>query len=141
MTAERGAHFHPTVGSVIPIGFTTSHPRDGTQCFETQSPTSCSSKVEDEDYSPSPLLMSHCIFQISYGSPSAIPVAGALLFPPPLPHYFPYLFSTRLHVAQISLFDGQVWELLRMGSSPPSPSFTLEEPPHLPYERVIHLGV
>jgi hypothetical protein len=26
-TAERGARFHPTVGSVIPIGFTTSHPR------------------------------------------------------------------------------------------------------------------
>jgi hypothetical protein len=26
-TAERGARFHPTVGSAIPIGFTTSHPR------------------------------------------------------------------------------------------------------------------
>jgi hypothetical protein len=26
-TAERGARFHPTVGSVTPNGFTTSHPR------------------------------------------------------------------------------------------------------------------
>jgi hypothetical protein len=148
VTAERGAHFHPIVGSLIPIGFTTSHPRAGPQCFETQSTTSHSLKVNDEDYFPSPLLITHCIFQSSYGSPSAILVTGALLCPlqpppPQLPHYFPCLFSVRFHVAQISLFNGQVWELLRMGSSPPppSPSFTLEEPPHLPYERVIHLGV
>jgi hypothetical protein len=26
-TAERGAHFHPTVGLTNPNGFTTSHPR------------------------------------------------------------------------------------------------------------------
>jgi hypothetical protein len=26
-TAERGARFHPTVGSATPSGFTTSHPR------------------------------------------------------------------------------------------------------------------
>jgi hypothetical protein len=26
-TAERGARFHPTVGSATPNGFTTSHPR------------------------------------------------------------------------------------------------------------------
>jgi hypothetical protein len=26
-TAERGARFHPTVGSTTPNGFTTSHPR------------------------------------------------------------------------------------------------------------------
>ena len=26
-TAERSARFHPTIGSAIPIGFTTSHPR------------------------------------------------------------------------------------------------------------------
>jgi hypothetical protein len=26
-TAERGARFHPTVGSANPNGFTTSHPR------------------------------------------------------------------------------------------------------------------
>jgi hypothetical protein len=25
-TAERGARFHPTIGSVTPNGFTTSHP-------------------------------------------------------------------------------------------------------------------
>jgi hypothetical protein len=29
-TVERGAHFHPTIGSMIPIGFTSSHPRDET---------------------------------------------------------------------------------------------------------------
>ena len=26
-TAERGAHFHPTVGLATPSGFTTSHPQ------------------------------------------------------------------------------------------------------------------
>jgi hypothetical protein len=26
-TAERGAHFHPTIGSVTPNGFITGHPR------------------------------------------------------------------------------------------------------------------
>jgi hypothetical protein len=26
-TAERGARFHPTVGSTTPSGFTTGHPR------------------------------------------------------------------------------------------------------------------
>jgi hypothetical protein len=26
-TAERGARFHPTIGSTTPNGFTTSHPR------------------------------------------------------------------------------------------------------------------
>jgi hypothetical protein len=29
-TAERGDRFHPTVGSMTPSGFTTSHPRDET---------------------------------------------------------------------------------------------------------------
>jgi hypothetical protein len=29
-TAERGAHFHQTVGSMTPNVFTTSHPRDET---------------------------------------------------------------------------------------------------------------
>jgi hypothetical protein len=29
-TAERGARFHPTIGSATPSGFTTSHPRDET---------------------------------------------------------------------------------------------------------------
>jgi hypothetical protein len=53
-TAERGARFHPTVGSVTPNGFTTSHPRARPRCFEIQSPTSSSTEVKDEGYSPSP---------------------------------------------------------------------------------------
>jgi hypothetical protein len=32
-TAERGARFHPTVGSVTPNGFTTSHPRARPRCL------------------------------------------------------------------------------------------------------------
>jgi hypothetical protein len=32
--AERGAHFHPTVGSTTPKGFTTSHPRSETTMLE-----------------------------------------------------------------------------------------------------------
>jgi hypothetical protein len=31
--AERGAHFHPTIGVVTPSGFTTSHPRAETMMF------------------------------------------------------------------------------------------------------------
>jgi hypothetical protein len=31
-TAERGAHFHPTIGSVTPNGFTTDHPRAKPRC-------------------------------------------------------------------------------------------------------------
>jgi hypothetical protein len=27
VTTRRSAHFHPTIGSVTPNGFTTSHPR------------------------------------------------------------------------------------------------------------------
>jgi hypothetical protein len=53
-TAERGACFHPTIGSVTPNGFTTSHPRGRPRCFEIQSPTSSSTKFKDEGYSPSP---------------------------------------------------------------------------------------
>jgi hypothetical protein len=36
-TAERGARFHPTVGSATPNGFTTSHPRARPRCCETES--------------------------------------------------------------------------------------------------------
>ena len=53
-TAERGAHFHPTVGSVTPNGFTTIHPQARPRCFEIQSPTSSSTEIKDEGYSPSP---------------------------------------------------------------------------------------
>jgi hypothetical protein len=68
-TAERGARFHPTVGSATPKGFTTSHPRARPRCFETQSLTSRSSEVQDEGYSPSPLLITLCISRSSSGSP------------------------------------------------------------------------
>jgi hypothetical protein len=36
-TAERGACFHPTIGSVTPNGFTTGHPRARPRCSERES--------------------------------------------------------------------------------------------------------
>jgi hypothetical protein len=53
-TVEMGDRFHPTVGSVTPNGFTTSHPRARPGCFEVQSPTCISTEIKDEGYSPSP---------------------------------------------------------------------------------------
>jgi hypothetical protein len=53
-TAERGARFHPIVGSVTPNEFTTSHPRARPRCYVIQSLTSISMEVKDEGYSPSP---------------------------------------------------------------------------------------
>jgi hypothetical protein len=52
-TTERGSHFHPTIGSVTPKRFTTSHPQARPRCFEVQSPASSSIEIKDEGYSPS----------------------------------------------------------------------------------------
>jgi hypothetical protein len=136
--AERGAHFHPTIGSVIPTGFTTSHPQARPRCFETQSPTSSSTKVKDEGYSSSPLLMTLYIFQSSSSSPSSIPVARALL----CPLLSTLLFYARLRVARISLSMVRPESFYGWAVHPPlHPSFTLEEPPHLPSWWVIHSRV
>jgi hypothetical protein len=89
-TAERGSCFPPTVGSVTPNGFITSHPRGRPRCFETQSLTSRLSEVKDEFYSPSSLLMTHYIFLSSSSSPSAI-----FLSPPP-PHTAFLAFSSKV---------------------------------------------
>jgi hypothetical protein len=100
--AERGARFHPTVGSVIPTGFTTSHPRARPRCFETQSPTSSSMEVKDEGYSPSPLFMTLCIFGVPL---VLLPrfLSHALSLPPPPSTLLSLPFSCRLRVARISL--------------------------------------
>jgi hypothetical protein len=138
VTAERGARFHPTIGSVIPIGFSTSHPRAGPRCFETQYSTSHSLEVEDEGYSPSPLLMNHCIFRSSSGSPSAIPVTRA-----PYSPFHNYFLAFFCEVVCGMNFPVR-WSSLRAsmdGRFTPIPSFSLEEPPHLPSGRVIHSRV
>jgi hypothetical protein len=138
--AERGARFHPTVGSVIPTGFTTSHPRARPRCFETQSPASSSTEVKDEGYSPSPLFMTLCIFGVPLVLLPRFLSRALLLSPPPF------------HTSFLAFFlQGCVWHEfpcpwsgLRAstdGRFTPIPSFTLEEPPHLPSWRVIHSGV
>jgi hypothetical protein len=118
---------------MTPNGFTTSHPQARPRGFETQSPTSRSSEVKDEGYSPSPLLKTHCIFWSSSGSPSAIPVALS----PPHTSFLALSCNARSHVAQIP----PQWSGLRDstdGQFTPIPSLTHEEPPHLPSWRVIH---
>jgi hypothetical protein len=144
-TAERGARFHPTVGSATPNGFTTSHPRARPRCFETQSLTSRSSEVQDEGYSPSPLLMTHCISRSSSGSPSAIPVVCVCVcvsvcstLPPPPFHTSFLLRGCVWHEIPCPMVRSESfygWAVR------PIPSFTLEEPPHLPSGWVIHFGV
>jgi hypothetical protein len=54
VTAERGAHFHPTIGSVTPMDLSLATPKLKPRCFENQSLTSSSTEVRDEGYSPSP---------------------------------------------------------------------------------------
>jgi hypothetical protein len=55
-TAERGARFHPNVGSTTPNGFTTSHPRAETTMLRGSS--LCLPVTENEGYSPySPLSL------------------------------------------------------------------------------------
>jgi hypothetical protein len=81
-TAERGARFHPTVGSAIPIGFTTSHPR-----AETTMLRDCVSVfpvTENEGYSPPsllslPLCISRVLFLPSHPPPIASPPCLILL--------------------------------------------------------------
>jgi hypothetical protein len=138
-TTERGAHFHPTIVSTIPNGFTTSDPRARPRCFETQSLTSHSLEVQDEGYFPSPLLMTHRISWSSSGSPPAnfcrVCVSVCMLPSPP-----PFCTSF--------LLRGCVWHeipclMVRSESFygwvvRPIPSFTLEEPPHLLSGQVIH---
>jgi hypothetical protein len=52
-TPDRGAHFLPTIGTVTPKGFTTSHPElDHGAMREILSP--CSTKVRGGVYSPPP---------------------------------------------------------------------------------------
>jgi hypothetical protein len=116
-TAERGARFHPTVGSVTPNGFTTSHPRARPRClrFSLLLPAQRKSRMKVT-------LLLLC---------SELPVFPELLLvffrdpcrarsPPPFPHFLSCLFC-KIVCGANSPIRGQVWELLRMGGSPPSP--------------------
>ena len=100
MTAEKGDHFDPTVGSVTPNRFTTSHPWARPWCFEIQSPTSSLMEVKDEGYSPYPMLITLCVSRVF--SNSLLWSLSCVFSLSPLPHFLSCLFSTRLCVAQIS---------------------------------------
>jgi hypothetical protein len=139
VNVERGAHFHPTVGSMIPTRFTTSHPRARPRCFETQSPASSSTEFKDEGYSPSPLFMTLCIFEVPM-----------VLLPRFLSHPLSLPPFTTLPLLPFSLQDCVwhkflcPWSGLRASTDgwfSAIPSFNLEEPPHLPSWRVIHSKV
>jgi hypothetical protein len=100
-TAERGARFHPTVGSVTPNGFTTSHPRARPRGlrFSLLLPAQRKSRTKVT-------LLLLC------SELSVFPEFSPVLFRDPcracsplfssLPHFLSCLFSARLHVARIS---------------------------------------
>ena len=52
-TVQKGARFHPTIGSVTPNGFIIGHPELRPRCSEIQSLTSSSTEVRDKGYSSS----------------------------------------------------------------------------------------
>jgi hypothetical protein len=100
--AERGARFHPTIGSVTPNGFTTSHPRARPRClrFNFLLPAQWKSRMKVTLL----LLYSELLVFLEFLQffPT-IPVARVLsLFSPLLPHFLSCLFSARLCVARIS---------------------------------------
>jgi hypothetical protein len=92
-TAERGARFHPTVGSVTPNGFTTSHPRARPRClrFSLLLPAQRKSRTKVTLL----LLCSELpVFPELLRFSSMIPVAHAFSRPPPppFPHFLSCLF-------------------------------------------------
>jgi hypothetical protein len=119
-TAERGARFHPTVGSVTPNGFTTSHPRARPRClrFSLLLPAQRKSRTKVTLL----LLCSELpVFPEFLQFSSAIPVARVLLSLPPLTTLPLLPFLCKIVCGVNFPIRGQVWELLRMGGSPPSP--------------------
>ena len=137
MTAERGARFHPTVGSMTPNGFTTSHPWARPRClrFSLLLPAQWKSRMKVTLlllYSELPCISRVPLF--------FLPRSPSRVFSPLFPT-LPFLpFSARLHVVRIP----HPWSGLRAstdGKFDPIPSLTLEEPPHLPSWQVIHSKV
>jgi hypothetical protein len=98
----------------------------------------CSSEVENEDYSPSSLLIDHSVY-FFLESFRFLP-SYDLCRDCPLPHLFP-AFSFPDEVACGTNFPAVVRsEASTDGSVHPHPSLTHEEPLHLPIWRVIHFG-
>jgi hypothetical protein len=135
--AERGARFHPTVGSVTPNGFTTSHPRARPRClrFSLLLPSQRKSRTKVTLL----LLCSELpIFQeflpVLFRDPYH---ASSLILFPTLP-FFPFLQDC------VWREFPHLWPGLRAstnGRFTPIPSLTLEEPPRLPFWQVIHSRV
>jgi hypothetical protein len=98
VTTERGARFHPTVGSMTPNGFTTSHPRARPRClrFNLLLPTQRKSRTNVTLL----LLFSELpVFPEILQFSSTIPVVHVL--PHPFSHMSFLAFSTIFCVAQI----------------------------------------
>jgi hypothetical protein len=127
--AERGARFHPTVGSVTPNGFTTSHPRARPRClrFSLLLPAQRKSRTKVTLL----LLCSELpVFPELLQFSSAIPVARVL-------SSLPYHTSSLAFSLQDCMWREfpHPWSGLGAvtdGWFTPIPSLTLEEPPHLP---------
>jgi hypothetical protein len=127
-TAERGARFHPTVGSVTPNGFTTSHPRARPRClrFSLLLPAQRKSRTKVT-------LLLLCSELPVF--PEFLPVLfrdpyRAYSLPPfPTLPFLPFLQDCVWHEFP------RPWSGLRASTDgwfTPIPSLTLKEPPHLP---------
>jgi hypothetical protein len=117
--AERGARFHPNVGSVTPNGFTTSHPRARPRClrfnFLLSAQRKSRTKVTLLLCSELPVFLEFLsvLFRdlCRACSPLFPPFTTLLLLP----------FLCKIVCGANFPIHGQVWELLWMGGSPPSP--------------------
>jgi hypothetical protein len=118
--AERGARFHPTVGSVTPNRFTTSHPRARPRCLRFNFLLPAQRKTRTKV-----TLLLLCselpVFPEFLQFFPAIPVARVLSLLPPLTTLPLLPFLCKIACGVNFPIRGQVWELLRMGGSPPSP--------------------
>jgi hypothetical protein len=119
--AERGARFHPTVGSVTPNGFTTSHPRARPRClrFNFLLPAQRKSRTKVT------LLLLCSELPVFPGVSPVLPRdpcrVHSPLFSPPLTTLPLLPFLCKIACGANFPIRGQVWELLQMGGSPPSP--------------------
>ena len=117
-TAERGARFHPTVGSVTPNGFTTSHPRARTRGLRFNFLLLAQRKSRMKV-----ILLLLCselpvfpeFFKFSLAIPDAFSLFSHLTTLPLLSFLYKIACGTNFPI------HGQFWEMLRMGGSTPSP--------------------
>jgi hypothetical protein len=130
-TAERGARFHPTVGSVTPNGFTTSHPRARPRClrFSLLLPAQRKSRTKVTLL----LLCSELPVFLEFLSVLFRDLCRACspLSPPPY-HTSSLAFSLQDCVWREFPHPWSGLGAVTDGRFTPIPSLTLEEPPHLP---------